>query len=374
MKTIYLDNSATTFPKPESVAAAVENYIRNIGANPGRGAYGASLEAGRTALKLRMAACRLFNFDRPDHVVITPGATAGLNMVIKGLLKPGDHVIVTPMQHNSVMRPIRQLEKQGVAVDLLPFNDSSALHGLIKKETKLVVACHGSNVSGSLEDIEAIGKICKEKNIFFLVDAAQTAGHYPIDFKACNMSALAMPGHKGLMGPQGIGLLLVDPKLAEQLDPLICGGTGSASDLEEMPAFMPDKFEAGTLNVPGIFGLEASLRFIEEKGIKAIHAHTIELEERFRAGIAGISGVTAVGENFGCGVISLDFEGQDNASLSAALEQDYGILTRCGLHCAPSAHKILNTFPRGTVRFSLSYINTQEDVDAAVSAVKEICG
>lgn len=377
MKTLYLDNAATSFPKPERVASAMEYYTKSVGANLGRSAYSQALDAARTTLRLRQRASALFNFGHPDHVVITPGCTAGINMALQGLLNPGDHVLVTPMEHNAAMRTLRMLEKKGVDLGVLPCNasglaDPLQIKALARPNTKLVFCCHGSNVSGVVQDLEAMGRICRELGIFLAADAAQTAGHLPIDFREMNLSALAVPGHKGLLGPQGIGLLLLDPNLARQLDPLILGGTGSRSDLEEMPDFMPDRLEAGTLNIPGIYGLEAALAYLEEHGIEETGSKIRRLTEIFMESLKDITELRIICGDPSCGIVSLDFLSMDNAEAAALLADDYGILTRCGLHCAPAAHKALKTFPQGTVRFSFCSLNEEEDARTAAEAVRKL--
>ena len=380
MKFIYLDNGATSFPKPACVAESINNYICNVGATINRSVYKSASDAGMVTYTLRERLCKLFNFDDPRHVVLTAGNTMALNMVIKGYLKPGDHVIVSSMEHNAVMRPLLQLGSSGISFDRIPSDadgiaDITKLPTMFKGNTKLVIVSHASNVGGGLQDIEAIGKICEEKGVPFVVDGAQSAGHYPVDFKAAKLSALTVPAHKGLLGPQGIGALLIAPEFAAKVDPLITGGTGSASDSEIQPDYMPDRFESGTSNMPGIYGFEASTRFIEETGIGAIRSHEIALTKRFIEGLDVISGLRVVGPkdlDKRVGVVSIDCLEEDNAEVSYALETQYGIMTRCGLHCAPSAHKTLGTFPQGVIRFSLSWFNTEEDVDAAVNALKEI--
>ena len=380
MKTTYLDNAATSFPKPEGVSAAMKNYMDTIGATINRSVYGAAQDAGLTTLLLRESLKRFFHFPDPvTHVILTPGATAGLNMVIKGFLKPGDHCIVSSMEHNAVMRPMLQLA--GVEYDRIPANregliDPADVEKLIRPNTKLVIMAHGSNVCGAVQDAAAVGEICKAHGIAFALDVAQTAGHVDIDFEKWGLSALVAPGHKGLLGPAGIGVMLLADKFAKELDPLIAGGTGSASDSEYLPDYLPDRFESGTPNLPGIYGLAASMEFLQAEGLEKLHAHEMELTKRFLDGVAKIPGVAVCGpqglENR-VGVISLDFIGQDNAEVAYRLEVDHGILTRCGLHCAPSAHKSLDTFPRGTVRFSLGFASTEEDVDTAIAAIAAVC-
>ena len=377
MKTIYLDNAATSFPKPEGVSAAMKTYIDKIGATINRSVYGCAQDAGLVTLQLRERLKKLFHFPEPvTHVILTPGATWGLNMVIKGFLKPGDHCIVSSMEHNAVMRPLLQLE--GVEFARIPCNregllDSKDIEPLIRPNTKLLVMAHGSNVCGSVQDAKAVGEICARHGIAFVLDAAQTAGHIPVDFEAFHLSALVVPGHKGLLGPSGIGALLMTDSFAKNLDPIIAGGTGSASDNEYLPDYLPDRFESGTPNLPGIYGWEAALQYVESVGIEALRSHEMELCKRFLDGLESMEGIALCGTkdlSRRVGVISVDFLNKDNAEAAFELEMDYGILTRCGLHCAPSAHKTLDTFPRGTVRFSLGFSNTPEDVDSAIAAFR----
>ena len=379
MATIYLDNAATSFPKPEGVSAAMKEYMDHVGATINRSVYGSAQDAGLRTLGLRERLKKLFHFPGPvTHVILTPGATWGLNMVIRGFLKPGDHCIVSSMEHNAVMRPLLQME--GVSFDRIPCSREGLLNpadmeSLIRPNTKLLVLAHGSNVCGSVQDAKALGKICAKHGIAFVLDAAQTAGHYPIDFTELGLSGLCVPGHKGLLGPSGIGALLMTDTFAKALDPIVAGGTGSASDSEYLPPFLPDRFESGTPNLPGIYGWEAALRFVEEQGMDALRQHEMALCKRFLDGLEAIEGVALCGTadvTRRVGVISVDFLHKDNAEAAFELEMDHGILTRCGLHCAPSAHKTLDTFPRGTVRFSLGFANTEADVDAALAAIKAI--
>lgn len=381
MEAIYLDNAATSFPKPAGVSDRMKYYLDCVGANVNRSVYTAAQEAGLVTLTLRQRLARLFDFpEPPTHVILTPGATAGLNMIISGLLRPGDHCIVSSMEHNAVMRPLHDLAEQGVTFDRIPCDRTGRLNpadipAMIKPNTCLLVMAHGSNVSGTVQDAVAVGAICREYSIPFVLDAAQTAGHYPVDFKAMNLSALSMPGHKGLMGPSGIGALLLSRDFAQNLTPIATGGTGSASDSEAQPNYMPDKFESGTPNVPGIYGLQAAVDFILNTGVDAMQRREQELTKRFLDGLRDVKGIRLAGswelENR-VGVISIDFETIDNAEAAYQLEQDYGILTRCGLHCAPAAHKTLGTFPQGTVRFSPGHYTTEEEIDAAVKAIAEL--
>ena len=380
MDTIYLDNAATSFPKPEGVSTAMKTYMDRVGATINRSVYGSAQDAGLVTLQLRQRLKSLFHFPEPvTHVILTPGATWGLNMAIKGFLKKGDHCIVSSMEHNAVMRPLLQLE--GVEFDRIPCNREGLLNPadvekLIRPNTRLLVMAHGSNVCGSVQDAKAVGEICRKQGIAFVLDAAQTAGHYPVDFEDFGLSALCVPGHKGLLGPSGIGALLMTDAFAKALDPIVAGGTGSASDSEYLPDYLPDRIESGTPNLPGIYGWEAALQYVESKGVEALRSHEMALCQRFLKGLHSIEGVALCGTedlNRRVGVVSVDFLHKDNAEAAFELEMDYGILTRCGLHCAPSAHKTLDTFPRGTVRFSLGFASTEADVDAALCAIRSIC-
>lgn len=377
---VYLDNAATSYPKAPGVASAMADYVEKVGATINRSSYASAQEAGLMTLSLRERLCRLFNHPDPTHAVLTPGATAGLNMVIKGLLLPGDHCLVSSMEHNAVMRPLVQLEREGVAFERIPCDAQGrlrleALPGMIKLNTRLVVMAHGSNVCGTVQDAEAVGKICRERGVPFALDAAQTAGHIEVDFERFGLAALVVPGHKGLLGPQGIGALLLEADFARRLTPLVAGGTGSASDSEELPGWMPDRFESGTPNMPGVYGWEAALGWLENTGIETLENHEKTLSKRFLEGIYGLKNVKLYGITVPerrTGVFSVGFLNCDNAEAAWRLEREFGILTRCGLHCAPSAHKTLGSFPEGSVRFSTGWANTEADIDAALSAIAAI--
>ncbi len=380
MKTVYLDYAATSFPKPPEVPAQMLRYLSEVGATVNRSVYGAAQAAGLVELTLRQRLCRLFHFAPVTHAVLTPGNTWGLNLLLAGLLRPGDHCVVSSMEHNAVMRPLQALARQGVTFTRVACDGTGRLEpkdveAALRPDTRLVVLAHGSNVSGTVQDAAAVGDICRRHGIPFCLDAAQTAGHIPVDFAALGLSALSVPGHKGLLGPSGIGALLLTPELAAQLTPIVSGGTGSASDSEEIPPYMPDRFEPGTPNVPGIYGLEAALAFLEQTGVEAVAAHDRSLTARFLEGVRDIPGVRIVGPQTPegrVGVVSLDFPGRDNAEVAEALECRFGILTRCGLHCAPAAHQTLGTFPRGTVRFSWGWFSTEGDIDQALEAVRSV--
>lgn len=377
---VYLDNAATSYPKAPGVASAMADYVEKVGATINRSSYASAQEAGLVTLSLRERLCRLFNHPDPTHAVLTPGATAGLNMVIKGLLRPGDHCLVSSMEHNAVMRPLVQLEREGVVFERIPCDAQGrlrleALPGMIKLNTRLVVMAHGSNVCGTVQDAGAVGKICRERGVPFALDAAQTAGHIEVDFERFGLAALVVPGHKGLLGPQGIGALLLDADFARRLTPLVAGGTGSASDSEELPGWMPDRFESGTPNMPGVYGWEAALGWLENTGIETLENHEKTLSKRFLEGIYGLKNVKLYGATVPegrTGVFSVGFLNCDNAEAAWRLEREFGILTRCGLHCAPSAHKTLGSFPEGSVRFSTGWANTEADIDAALSAIAAI--
>ena len=371
---IYLDNAATSFPKAPGVGQAMLEYIDRVGVNVNRSVYGPAAEAGLQVLTLREKLSKLFHHDSPNRVILTAGATAALNLAIKGFLHPGDHVLVSSMEHNAVMRPLVQL---GIDFDRVPcdgegFLQAEQIEPLIRSSTRLFVLNHASNVSGSVQDVMAVSRICQKHGIPLVLDASQSAGHIPIDFQELSLAALAVPGHKGLLGPQGIGALLLSRDFAERLSPLIAGGTGSMSDSEALPPYLPDRFESGTPNLPGIYGWLAALEYLEEIGIEARQQHETMLTERFLRGIAEIDGVQLVGSEDPArrvAVIAVDYLHRDNAEAADRLEQAFGILTRCGLHCAPSAHKTLGTFPRGVVRFSPGWSTTVEEIDRTIAAI-----
>ncbi len=380
MHTVYLDNAATSFPKPPAVGARMREYVDEVGASVSRGSYQAAQQAELVTLRLRQRLCALFGFADPSHVILTPGNTWGLNMLLLGALRPGDHVLVSAMEHNAVMRPLTQLEKRGVAFDRIPCDAEGRLQTdrievMLRPNTRLVLLAHASNVSGTVQDAAAVGEICAARGIPFALDAAQTAGHIPLDFAALHLSALSVPAHKGLMGPQGMGALLLRPDFAKTLEPLVSGGTGSVSDSEDIPLYLPDRFEPGTPNLPGIYGWEAALEYLEDVTVEAVAAHDRALSARLLGGLRDVPGVSLIGPDTTegrVGVFSLDFPGKDNAEIAARLEEDFGILTRCGLHCAPNAHRTLGTFPRGTVRLSLGWFNTEADIDRALQAIKSL--
>lgn len=380
MHTVYLDNAATSFPKPPAVGARMREYVDEVGASVNRGSYETAQQAELVTLRLRQRLCALFGFADPSHVILTPGNTWGLNMLLLGALRPGDHVLVSAMEHNAVMRPLTQLTKRGVTFDRIPCDaegrlQTGRIEAMLRPNTRLVLLAHASNVSGTVQDAAAVGEICAACGIPFALDAAQTAGHIPLDFAALHLSALSVPAHKGLMGPQGMGALLLRSDFAKTLEPIVSGGTGSVSDSEDIPLYLPDRFEPGTPNLPGIYGWEAALEYLESVTVEAVAAHDRALSARLLGGLRDIPGVSLIGPDTTegrVGVFSLDFPGKDNAEIAARLEEEFGILTRCGLHCAPNAHRTLGTFPRGTVRLSLGWFNTEADIDRALQAVKAL--
>ena len=380
MDRVYLDNAATLYPKAPGVGDAVKHFIDDIGCNVKRGIYKSSLSAEEVVFDTREQLCRLFSFDKPENVIFAQNITQSLNFILKGFLKQGDHCIVSSMEHNAVMRPLTQLKGAGVDFsrincDKLGRLKSEDITGEIKGNTKAVIMTHSSNVCGTVLPLYEVGEICKEKGLVFIIDSAQSAGTLKLDFQQLNADAIAFTGHKGLMGPQGIGGFLVGDRLAKAMSPYITGGTGSFSDSEEQPEYLPDKFEAGTPNIPGIFGLNAALKYLESIGIENILSKEMELTDIFMKEVSNMEGVMLVGLEGIIGrtaVVSLDFHGRDNAEIAYELDRKYGIMTRCGLHCAPSAHKTVGTFPQGTVRFSFSHFNTMEEIRYAIDGINRI--
>lgn len=380
MDYIYLDNASTSFPKAPTVATAMSDYITNRGININRGSYALAYDVEDIIYTTRQRLHTLFNGHDPSHVIFTQNVTMSLNMVIKGLLKAGDHVLVSSMEHNAVMRPLTQLLDKGITFDIIPCDKTGSIQlesmdSLIRPNTVAMIINHASNVCGTIQPLESIGPICKAHSLQFIVDAAQTAGVIPIDVKACHIDALCFTGHKGLLGPQGIGGIILTKEMAQTLTPLIAGGTGSFSHLETMPTHMPDAFEAGTLNLPGIIGLNEGLAYIESQGMENIHNHELVLTQSFLEGLQSIDGINIVGKQNiqdRTAVVSITIDGMDPASIAYELESNYHIMTRVGLHCAPRAHQTLETYPEGTVRFSFGYANTHKDVETALSALHRI--
>ncbi|MBN1772368.1 MAG: aminotransferase class V-fold PLP-dependent enzyme [Deltaproteobacteria bacterium] len=378
----YFDNAATSWPKPEAVPAAMTRFLREVGANPGRSGHALSIEAGRVVYDVRERVARLFGHPDPLSVVFTKNATEPLNIALQGLLAPGDHVVTSVMEHNSVLRPLRYLESRGVAVTRVACAadgtlDPADVARALAPKTRLVVLSHASNVVGTLCPLAEVGRLAEERGVPFCVDAAQTAGAVPLDMRSMHIDLLAFTGHKSLYGPQGTGGLCVGERVRDKLRPLAYGGTGSASDSDVHPDFLPDRLEAGTLNAVGPAGLGAGLAFVEARGVAAIRAHEAMLTARLLDGLQAIPGVRILGPGDAArqtAVVSFNLDGRSCSEVASALEERAGICCRAGLQCAPLAHRQLGTFPEGTVRFSLGAFNREEELDTALAVLRELAG
>jgi len=377
---VYLDNSSTTFPKPKQVIDSMYNYMLNIGGNSGRGNYSNSLQSNRYLYEAREIICNFFNYDSPSNVIFTSNVTISLNMLIKGILKPGDHVITSSMEHNSVIRPLISCKEHlSIELDILKANSSgfinvNDLKSKINNKTKLVIITHASNVTGSIQDIRNIGKVCNDHNVFFIVDSSQSAGVLNINMKDIKANAIAFTGHKSLLGPQGIGGFILDSKFNSSCSSLLQGGTGSLSASLEQPDFLPDKFECGTLNLPGIVGLAEAIKYINTVGLNTIYEHNYYLINYLLNGLLNIDGITIYGDLSGkmlTTCISININLLDASELSYYLERE-GIKTRSGLHCSPLAHETIGTYPTGTVRLSLSYFTTKEEIDYTLTILRKL--
>lgn len=378
---IYFDNAATSWPKPPRVKEAMVRFIDEIGANPGRSGHLLSIEAARIIYETREALSKLFNVKDSCRIVFTLNATESINLALKGLLRSGDHIITSSMEHNSVMRPLRDLEKNGIELSIVACSPKGELHPediekKIQSRTKMIVLNHASNVTGNLLPVREVGMIARKKNLLFLVDAAQTAGAYPIDIESDGIDLLAFTGHKSLYGPQGTGGLVIGERVNEkEMIPLKQGGTGSRSEFEQQPDFLPDRFESGTPNAVGISGLLSGLQFVLEKGVESIRQYELHLTGKLIEGLRELQEISIYGpENLTNRMATLSFniKGRSPSEVASQLEQTAGILCRPGLHCAPSAHRTIGTFPEGTVRFSLGCFNTLEEVHSAIEAAKQI--
>lgn len=384
MNPIYLDNASTTFPKPGQVAKAVYAYMTENGVNINRGCYDNAYTIADTVFETRQLLSDLFHGPDCRNVVFTKNVTESLNVLLKGFLKPGDHVLVSAMEHNAVMRPLVQLREQGVQFTRIPCDEmgqlqTDAMEDCLQPNTRAVVMTHASNVCGTVMPIEQVGRFCRQHGLRFFVDCAQTAGVLPIDMQHMHIDALAFTGHKGLLAPQGVGGFLLQEELVPQITPLLSGGTGSLSHTEDVPGFMPDRFEPGTMNLPGIIGLHQGLCWLQETGIDAVRNHELTLTQQFLDGLQPLENrgaIRIVGKR-DCvgrtGVVSLQTIHTELSQAAYMLDADFGIMTRVGLHCAPSAHKTLGTYPTGTIRFSFGWWNTPEHIDAAVHALEVIC-
>jgi cysteine desulfurase / selenocysteine lyase len=377
---VYLDNSATSWPKPDTVVKAMSSYLHEYGASPGRSGHGFSLRAAREVFETRELLAQLFNVPSSENVIFTANATHALNIAIKGLLKKGDHVIISHMEHNSVLRPLKFMENQGLIelsiVECL--QDGSFNIELFKKSfkpaTRMVVTLHGSNVSGNIFPIRQIGEICHQNNALYLVDAAQTAGFLPIDLMKDNIDLIAFTGHKKLLGPPGTGGLCFRNDLL--IETMVHGGTGSKSESELHPEFYPDRLEAGTPNTVGIIGLKAGIEYILNEGMENLLKKQIAVTSNFISGLKEIERVILYGPDAGeerLPLVSMNICGLSPSDLALALDDEYGIMVRAGLHCSPLAHKTLGTFPQGAVRFGIGCFSTEEEIEYTIQAIKMIC-
>lgn len=381
MRKVYLDNAATTFPKPKSVIEAMTDFMSNIGCSPGRGGYEQSLQSGRLVYEARNAISSLFNSPGVDNVVFTQNITMSLNTVIIGMFKKGWHVITSSMEHNSVIRPLRSLEERGIIrLTIVQCSkdgilDIDSVKNSMNRDTKAIVMTHASNLTGTILPAIEVGQICREYGLYFILDTAQTAGTTDVDYKALNTDVLAFTGHKGLLGPQGTGGFIISDRASEITAPLLAGGTGSKSHEDIQPDFLPDKFESGTLNTVGIVGLKTGIDFINHVGIGNIRQHESKLTDMFLRGLEEIKRVEVYGPKDSIkqtSTIAMNIEDMDPSEVSYILDSEYGIMTRSGIHCTPYGHKTIGTFPRGAVRFSIGYFNDESDIEYALDAVRKI--
>ena len=378
---IYLDHAATSWPKPPEIIAAMAHFLERDGGNPGRAGHRLSIAAGRIVYKTRETLAELFNAADPLRVVLTPNATHAINLALYGMLRTGDHVAVSGIEHNAVMRPLRFLERTGVRVSVVPCDcdgmlDPKNLAAVVEKNTRLVVAAHACNVTGTILPIDEIAAVARSVGARLLVDAAQSAGAVPVDMQAMGIDLLAFTGHKGLQGPPGTGGLVIGERVqAKDLTALTRGGTGSGSESEFQPEDLPDKFESGTLNGPGIAGLGAGVRFVTERGIESIRAHEIALAQRLTEGLGNIPGVRLYGPTDWekrSAVVSFTSGRYQTSEIGFRLDEEFGILSRVGLHCAPAAHRTIGSFPHGTVRFAPGPQTAISEIDAVIAAVARI--
>ncbi|MCL2079917.1 MAG: aminotransferase class V-fold PLP-dependent enzyme [Oscillospiraceae bacterium] len=379
---IYFDNASTSYPKAPGVSDTIKNLLDQGCFNAGRGSYGDAYDMARLIFDTRQKIARFFGAKSGKQVVFTASLTTSLNIAQKGLLNPGDLVVTTPMEHNSIIRPLAQLRARGVHVSYARCDkdgtlDLDDMEKKITENTKLVIMTHASNVCGTIMPVRSVGEICRKKGALLLVDSAQTAGVLPISVKDDCIDLLAFSAHKGLLAMQGLGGLVLSQETADKMNPLISGGTGSLSHLEEMPDMLPDKLEAGSLNLPGIAALSASLDYITRIGIDTIYSRQMNLISRLQnklqekhSRLIHIAGTTNLTKK--CAVAALNFPETDNAAVSERLDEKYGIMTRCGLLCAPGAHKVLGTYPVGVVRVSAGHMNTETEIDALIEALDEI--
>ena len=374
---IYFDNAATTLQKPACVVQAVTEAMCSLG-NSGRGVHSGALSAARIIYETRMALADLFGAESPERIAFTANSTQALNIAIKGVLSPGDHVIATALEHNSVLRPLYEMEEQGTELTILSADRMGSIRyedfeKALRPNTRAVVTTHGSNLTGNLLDIGRIGAFARKHGLIYIVDASQTAGVFDIDVRRMHIDILCFTGHKGLLGPQGTGGLYVREGITVR--PLLSGGSGVQTYLKKHPPQMPTALEAGTLNGHGIAGLGAALRYIQETGLPAIRQKEQELMWAFYTQVRQIPGITVYGDfssSDRCAIVSLNVRDYDSGEVSDALSEEYGIATRPGAHCAPLMHEALGTVEEGAIRFSFSHYNTKEEIEIAVSALREL--
>jgi cysteine desulfurase family protein len=377
---VYMDNAATSRPKPEATYQAMDMFMRHIGANPGRSGHSLSIKAGRCIYETREAVAQLLGVENPLRIIFTSGATEALNVVVNGILQPGDHVITSGMEHNSVMRPLRHVESKGVDLAVVPCSPAGSLNPedverAVRQNTRLIISNHASNVTGTILPIAEVGEIARRRGVLFCVDAAQTAGAYPLNVEEARIDLLVFAGHKSLFGPPGTGGIYVREGVEELLPPLTRGGTGSISEHEQQPTFLPDKYESGTPNTVGLAGLGAGVRFVLSQGVSRIREKEEKLAQLLIKGLSSIPGVTLYGVKDAreqIAVLSFNVSHVSPSEIAMMLEEKYHILCRPGLHCAPSVHKTIGTFPRGTVRLSPGYFNTEEEVYLVIQAVSRM--
>ena len=378
---IYLDNAATTWPKPDCVPEAMMRFMRDVGVSPGRSGHRLALDAERIRLDAREAIAELFGMSDPMHVIFTLNATTALNLVMRGLLPPGSHAVTTSMEHNSVMRPLRALESSGVSVSIVPCHkdgplDAAAIDEHLRPETRLIVVNHASNVCGTVLPIREIGARARERGIPFLVDAAQTVGCRPIDLPGDNIDLIAFSGHKGMLGPSGTGGLAINQDFdIRLLPPFIQGGTGSGSELETQPDFLPDKYETGTPNTVGLAGLAAGVGYVLDRKVEHIRDHERRLAKRLIEGLDRVPGMHVFGTKDimrQTATVCFTIESKSVSDIGQLLDERFGIMCRPGLHCAPRAHRTLGTFPDGTVRLAPGPFSTEAQIDQVIHAVESL--
>lgn len=376
---IYLDNAATSWPKPPDVLQAMTRVLEQAGGNPGRSGHALSIDAARVVYDTREALTAFFNGPDPRRIIFTANVTHAINTVLRGLLKPGDRVVTTGIEHNAVMRPLRHLETTGIIVDVVPCDktgrlDMVKMENALQREARLVVVNHASNVTGTIQPVADIAPLARRAGALLLVDAAQTAGVLPIDMTAMGIDILAFTGHKGLLGPPGTGgMLLGDNVDTVQLEPLVRGGTGSLSEREEQPEYLPDKYESGTPNIAGIAGLRSGLEWLNRKGVAAVREYEMELAGMLIEGLREIPGIARHGTLdpvTSTAIVSFTAESRTVSDIGLALDEEYGVLTRVGLHCAPAAHRTIGTFPEGTVRLAPGIFTSREDIEKTVEAIE----